>query len=299
VPTRTLTAPQSGPVLIDAQLVGAGGVIKVRTDAACKTAELTVRTTDETGTSADAVSGADLRWDAHGGALVVHVQGAGGTTIVGGGVFVAGNVYGSVVQSAHIVDGTMIGFSVGDLNVGGRAVVAPPASAIEIVAVVPEGTSVAVRTQSADAIADGVFASVAGRTQSGAVRVLGRAEQVTAKTQSGQIAVENAPHIEAKSQSGEIRLGRTDVVEARTQSGNVTIRDFGGTAQLQSMSGSIHVHATTGGDITAKTMSGTVTVTATEHAVDDGLDVQAKSMSGVVRTPDRGHGTRSPRRRRD
>ncbi|MGR6998761.1 DUF4097 family beta strand repeat-containing protein [Yinghuangia aomiensis] len=276
--------------------MGAGGVVKVRTDAACKTAELTIRTTDETGAAAYAVSDADLRWDAR-GAIVAHVRGQGGTTIVhGGGVFVAGNVYGSVVQSAHIVNGTMIGFSVGDLNVSGRGVVA---SAIEIVAVVPEGTSVAVHTQSADAIADGAFASVVGRTQSGAVRVLGRAEQATAQTQSERSRWRTCRTSKLKSQSGEIRLGRTDVVEARTQSGRVTIRDFGGDAKLQSMSGSIHVHATTGGDITAKTMSGSITVTATDHAVDEGLDVQAKSMSGVVRTPDRRHDTRSPRRRRD
>lgn len=70
-------------------------------------------------------------------------------------------------------------------------------------------------------------------------------------------------------------------------SGDVTIRDFGGTAQLNSMSGDIRVHATAGGDITAKTMSGDITVTATEQAVTDDLDVRANSMSGDVRIPQR------------
>lgn len=296
MPTRTLTAPQSGPVLIDAQLVGAGGVVQVRTDAACKAAEITVRTADETGAAADAVRDADLRWDDARGAIVAHVQGTGGTTIMGGGVFVAGNNV-HVVQSVHTVYGTMVGISGSNVHFNGGATVL---SAIEIIAIVPEDTSLAARTQSADVIANGVFASVAGRTQSGAVRVAGRAEQVTAKTQSGAIVVENAPNIEAKSQSGEIRLGRTDVVAARTQSGDIRVRDFGGDAKLQSMSGSIRVHATAGGDITAKTMSGDIEVTATEHAVDDDLDVRANTMSGRVRYPQRRqHGTGGPRRRRD
>lgn len=81
-------------------------------------------------------------------------------------------------------------------------------------------------------------------------------------------------------------------------SGDVTIRDFGGTAQLNSMSGDIRVHATAGGDITAKTMSGDITVTATEQAVTDDLDVRANSMSGDVRIPQRPRQGAGPRRRR-
>lgn len=313
MPTRTLTAQQPGPILIDAQLLGAGGIVTVRTDRIRKEAEITIRTADETGDSADAVRDADLCWDAR-GALVAHVQGkgggiSGGTTIVrgGGGTSVVqsfGTVHGSV--TGMVIDGnmTMVG---GNVYVNGRRItpgqgsttIITGSSPIEITAVVPEGSSVTARTQSADVIADGTYAAVSASTQSGTVRAPGQIERFTAGTQSGDVDVENSPNIIAKTQSGDIRLGRTDVVEASTMSGDVTIRDFGGTAQLGSMSGDIRVHATAGGDITAKTMSGDVNVTATEQAVNDDLDVRANSMSGDVRFPrHRQSGTGGRRRRR-
>ncbi|MDX2630298.1 DUF4097 family beta strand repeat-containing protein [Streptomyces scabiei] len=302
MPTRTLTAQQAGPILIDAQLLGAGGVVTVRTDRTRKEAEITIRTADETGDSADAVRDADLRWDAR-GALIAHVQGKGGgisggtTTIIrgGGGTSVVqsfGTVHGSVTGMVIDGDMTMVG---GNVYVNGRRItpgqgsttIITGSSPIEITAVVPEGSSVTARTQSADVIADGTYAAVSASTQSGTVRAPGKTERFTAGTQSGNVDVENSPNIIAKTQSGDIRLGRTDVVEASTMSGDVTIRDFGGTAQLGSMSGDIRVHATAGGDITAKTMSGDVNVTATEQAVNDDLDVRANSMSGDVRLPQR------------
>ncbi|WP_424864064.1 DUF4097 family beta strand repeat-containing protein [Streptomyces sp. MMS24-I29] len=283
---RTLTAQQPGPVLIDTELLGTDGVITVRTDPARKEAEITIRTADETGDSADAVRGADLRWDSR-GTLVAHAQGKG--SISGGGTFIAGDNYG-VVQSVQNNYGSMVMVSGGDLNLGSSGFrfqsgatinAARGASLVEIVAVVPEGSSVIARTQSADVIAEGTLATVSASTQSGTVRACGQTEQFTASTQSG-----------------DIRLGRTDVVEAKTMSGDVTIRDFGGTAQLNSMSGDIRVHATAGGDITAKTMSGDVTVTATEQAVNDDLDVRANSMSGDVRIPQCPRQGTGPRRRR-
>ncbi|MDQ0904149.1 hypothetical protein QFZ22_000134 [Streptomyces canus] len=300
MPTRTLTAQQPGPILIDTQLLGAGGVVTIRTDRTRKEAEITIRTNDETGDSADAVRDADLRWDAR-GALIAHVQGkgggiSGGTTIIsGGGTSVVqsfGTVHGSVTGMVIDGDMTMVG---GNVYVNGRRItpgqgsttIITGSSPIEITAVVPEGSSLTARTQSADVTADGTYTAVSASTQSGTVRAPGQTERFTAGTQSGDINVENSPNIIAKTQSGDIRLGRTDVVEASTMSGDVTIRDFGGTAQLNSMSGDIRVHATAGGDITAKTMSGDVNVTATEQAGNDDLDVRANSMTGDVRIPQR------------
>ncbi|OIJ95420.1 DUF4097 family beta strand repeat-containing protein [Streptomyces colonosanans] len=303
MPTRTLTAQQSGPVRIDAQLLGAGGVVTVRTDRTRKEAEITIRTADETGDSADAVRDADLRWDSH-GVLVAHVQGKGGSG--GGGTFIAGNNYG-VVQNVQNNYGSMVMVSGGDLNLGGdgftfqgagTANVIQGAAPIEIIAVVPEGSSVTARTQSADIIADGTFTAVSASTQSGDVRAPGQTERFAAGTQSGDIDAENSPNISVKTQSGDVRLGRTDIVEAKTMSGDITIRDFGGTARLNTMSGDVRVHATAGGDITAKTMSGDVTVSATEQAINDDLDVRANSMSGSVRLPQRRQPGTGPRRRR-
>ncbi|MGW7463829.1 DUF4097 family beta strand repeat-containing protein [Streptomyces xantholiticus] len=275
MPVRSLTAQQVGPLVIDVQLLGVGGVVIVRTDAKCTKAEATISTADKTGISAEAVRDANLRWDAR-GALVAHVHAKGGsssgTTITnsGSGTVIARNHCGVVEQVTHHHSSTTV-MSGGDLVFGGSrfqfrggtvtAIQGP--SPVQIHAVVPEGCS------------------------------------VTARTQAGDIEVENSPDIIVETQSGDLRLGRTDLVQARTMFGDITISDFGGTAQLKSMFGGIRVHATAGGDITARTMSGDVDVTATEKAVTDGLDVRAASMSGTVHIPQcRPGGTGNGLRRR-
>ncbi|AWZ06874.1 MULTISPECIES: DUF4097 family beta strand repeat-containing protein [unclassified Streptomyces] len=300
--TRTLTAPQAGPITIDASLLGAHGTVTIRTDRTIKAAEIAIRTTDESGPSADAVHGARLQWDAR-GALVAHVKGNGsqGTNLVTG----TGGIH--VVQNFGVITGTVTGVVItgngNSVTVGGRradsrqgVVTLPSSSPIEITARVPEGSSVLVRTHSGDILATGTFAAVAATTQSGEVSVPGKAEQVTASTQSGAIDVNDSPSLHVQTQSGGIRLGRTDVAEATTMSGSVTVADFGGTARLNTMSGAIRVHANAGGDITAKSMSGSITVTATDQAQADGLDVKANSMSGRVTTPQR-RSISGPRRR--
>ncbi|MFD7590676.1 DUF4097 family beta strand repeat-containing protein [Kitasatospora sp. NPDC059811] len=307
--TRKLTAEQPGPITIDVDLPV--GSITVRTEAGRERAELTIRTADETGPSADAVKDATLRFDER-GALVARVKNAGGTSVTS---IVQGNRSTTVVQSfgsipagAHVV-GLQID---GDLNfVGGRTIVNGQVvdagsgstvriggSPIEIIATVPEGSSVTARTRLAGVTAEGFFAAVTGTTQSGDIRVetCGR---LSAATQSGDVTADRADDIRITTQSGDIRLGRTDVAQLKTMSGDIRITDFGGAAQLNTMSGDITVHATAGGDLTARTMSGDVNVTATDAALGDDLDVQANSMSGRVRTPQRRAAGSTPRRRRD
>ncbi|MFH8986380.1 DUF4097 family beta strand repeat-containing protein [Streptomyces varsoviensis] len=301
--TRKIAAENTGPVTIDAALFGHGGTITVRAAADCERATLTVHTADEEGPAADAVREATLRQSGTG--LYVSVEGkggtSGGTTIITGG----GRRGTSVYQSFGTVTGSVTGMTIvgGDVVVNGVRIsgnggttVINGSSPIEITATVPEGSSVIGRTQSADVIAEGAILNVTGNTQSGDVRA-GHVARVDASTQSGDVVVDRAAQITAKTQSGDVRLGRTDVVEGNTMSGDIRIGDFGGTARLKTMSGSIHVHATAGGDLSARTMSGDVTVTATEAALGDNLDVQANSMSGRVRTPQRRSGSSSPRRR--
>jgi hypothetical protein len=303
--TRKIAAEITGPVTIDATLLGHGGTITVRTESDCERATLTVRTADEEGAAADAVREATLRQSDTGLHASVEGKGgaSGGTTIITGG----GNHGTSVFQSFGTITGSVTGMTIvgGDVVVNGVRVsgnsgttVINGSSPIEITAVVPEGSSVIGRTQSADVITEGTLLNVTGNTQSGDVRT-GHVAKVRAATQSGDVVIAQAAHISAKTQSGDIRLGRTDVVEGDTMSGDIRIADFGGTARLKSMSGDIQVHATAGGDVSARTMSGDVNVTATEAALDGDLDVQANSMSGSVRTPQRRRSStdNGPRRR--
>ncbi|MFE3994986.1 DUF4097 family beta strand repeat-containing protein [Streptomyces goshikiensis] len=285
---RILNAPQAGPINIDISLLGAHGTVTVRADAAATAATIAIRTADESGPCTDAVREARLHWDAR-GALVAHVKGsntAQAAALTGGDMQFTGHNYGVISQA--IVGGVVIGAT--------HPSVATAGSPIEIAAVVPEGSSVLVRTDSADVRTRGLLASIASTTQSGDVAVDDRVEQAIVSTQSGAIGVYDAPCLHVQTQSGEIRLGRTDLAEASTVSGDITIGDFGGTAQLNTVSGGITVHANTGGDITARSVSGDITVHATEHAQADNLDVIASSVSGAVRVPSR-RTADGPRRR--
>ena len=303
--TRKLAAETTGPVTIDASLLGHGGVISVRAEADCERATLVISTADEDGPAADAVRDATLRQSATGLNATVHGKGGtsgGGTTIITGGgrrggviQSVVSNNYGSTIQiGGNFVAGDMV---VNGVRITGNATVVQGSAPIEITAVVPPGSKVIGHTQSADIEAIGSFALVSGHTQSGDLRV-DDAEKVTASTQSGDVTVNKAADISAKTQSGDVHLNITDVVDANTMSGDIHIRDFGGTARLKTMSGDIRVHATAGGDIDASTMSGDVDVTATQAALDENLDVRPRSMSGRINIPSRRVPGSGPRRRR-
>ncbi|MEV7595506.1 DUF4097 family beta strand repeat-containing protein [Streptomyces sp. NPDC089922] len=308
--TRELTAETTGPVTIDASLLEHGGVISVRAVAGCDRATLTVSTTDETGVAANAVREATLYQQ--GGTLSVSVRGkggsgAGGTTIITGGgrgrvqTIIANNSGSSIQIGGNFYGGNIVSGSsevwINGVQVSGSATVVTGAAPIEIVAVVPPGSTVIGHTESADVEAIGSFARVSGDTQSGSVRA-DVAEKVTASTQSGSVTVTKAANINARTMSGAVQLNMTDVVDAHTMSGAIDIRDFGGTARLKTMSGAIRVHATAGGDIDANSMSGSIDVTATQAALDELLDVRPRSMSGRISVPSNRTSGDSPRRRR-
>ncbi|WP_374778714.1 DUF4097 domain-containing protein (plasmid) [Streptomyces sp. NBC_01310] len=307
--SRTIAAETTGPVTIDAALLGHHGTITVRTEADCERATVTITTADEDGDAADAVKRATLRPSGTGG-VVASVEGrggsAGGTTVItGGGIqsIVRGNSGSTIVIGGNISGGNIVSGG-GDVVINGvrftggnGATVVQGSPPIEITAVVPEGSSLISRTHSADIETLGNMLHVGGHTQSGDFRVTS-ASQVVASTQSGDVRVEGAANIAVKTKSGDIRLGRTDVVEADTMSGDITISDFGGSARLKTMSGDVRVHATAGGDLSATTMSGDIDVTATQAALGDDLDVITSSMSGRVRAPQRRMGGNQPRRRR-
>ncbi|CAM5583018.1 hypothetical protein SCALM49S_10330 [Streptomyces californicus] len=282
MPVRTLTATRPGPVLVDAQLLGAMGTITVRTAHDRTTAQITLRTADETGPLADSV--ANARLDADGTALTAHVQAVGRAGTNQGSGVVAGGTRYAVVQNVSNNCGSMIAVSGGDLNIGPGGLTFNPrsqsGSTIEILALVPEGSSLTARTQAADVTAYATLATV----------------QV--ETESGNITAAHTTDVTATTQGGDIHLGRTDVARATTQAGDVTVDDFGGTAHLKGVSGDLRLHAAAGGDVIANTVAGDVTITATDRAIDDGLDIRAHSLAGDVQLPlTSPHPTRGPRRR--
>ncbi|MFD4020632.1 DUF4097 family beta strand repeat-containing protein [Streptomyces sindenensis] len=290
--TRKIAAETTGPVTIDATLLGHGGTISVRAVPGCERATITVHTADEEGPAADAVREATLRQS--GSELSVSVRGKGGNT--GGTTTVISNRRGgSVYQSVGNITGQVVGMNIAGGNVTvngvrisgrGGAVVINGSSPVEITAVVPVGSSINGRSQSADIIAEGVLLDVTGSTQSGDVRTE-NASTVRVSTQSGDVVVHRASTVNARTQSGDLRLASAATVDGDTMSGDVEIKALSGVARVNSMSGDVRIHAVTGGRVSAGTMSGDVSVTAAAEALRSGLDVRADSMTGDVRTPRR------------
>ncbi|MGW7582777.1 DUF4097 family beta strand repeat-containing protein [Kitasatospora sp. NPDC054768] len=270
--TRTLTAATTGATTVDLSLRGIHGRVDVQAVPGLDTAEITISTTDDTGEAADAVTNADLRWDPR-GALVAHVQGQGtgggtttivtrsGRTITMQGV---GTVYGSV--TGMVIDGGLT--IVGGRVVGGRGatLVQSPAPVV-VTARVPEDSAVIGRTQSAD------------------LTTTGRLTAVAATTQSGDVSVGTASTVSARTQSGDVVLERAVTAEVHTMSGDIRASWLGASADLQTMSGDIRAYAANPGAVTAGSMSGDVTVTASPDAPAGGPDVRATSMTGRVSIP--------------
>ncbi|WP_433138973.1 DUF4097 family beta strand repeat-containing protein [Actinomadura nitritigenes] len=297
--TRTLTAERPGPVALSVDLPA--GDIRVITDPSRTLAEVTVTAHGDDPAVHDAVRDAVLRWYEPTGNLAVRVNlPAAGVTVVGGQT-VIGNRGTTVVQSFGDIpaDVTVTGavFSgAGIVNVGGGRVTVNgveitgvgtvlPGGRVEITARVPEGTSVAAATRSAPMECAGEFATLDFTSTSGNLTARGVGD-LRAKTTSGDIYAMAVDGIAAAaSVSGDIHLGRADNVTASTTSGDVTVNDFAGRAEVASVSGDVRVHAAEGGTITARSVSGDVTVTATGTALAEGLTVNATSRAGRVTTP--------------
>ncbi|CNE52480.1 Uncharacterised protein [Mycobacterium tuberculosis] len=270
--TRILTAPRPGPVALSVDLPA--GDIRVITDPSRTLAEVTVTAHGDDVAVHDAVRDAVLRWHEGTGNLTVRVNPpAGGTgTVIGNHAVISGivNVGGRVTVNGVEITGC------GAMVVGGH---------VRITALVPEGTSVTASTRSASLECAGEFAEVDFTSTSGDLTA-GGVGALRVKTTSGDVSaavVDGAAA--AASVSGDIYLGRTDDVTASTTSGDVTVNDFAGRAEVASVSGDVRVRAAEGGAITARSVSGNVTVTATGAALAEGLTVNATSQTGRVTTP--------------
>ncbi|TDC78659.1 DUF4097 family beta strand repeat-containing protein, partial [Actinomadura sp. 7K507] len=290
--TRTLTAPRPGPVALSVDLPA--GDIRVITDPSRTLAEVTVTAHGDNPAVHDAVRDAVLRWYEPTGNLTVRVNPPAGVTVVDGTQTVIGARGAPVVQSSGDVPGgvTVIGGNV--VQVGGRVTVngvevtgatAAAGGRVEITARVPDGTSVTAATRSASLECAGEFAEVDFTSTSGDLTA-GGVGALRAKTTSGAVSaavVDGAAA--AASVSGDLYFGRADDVTASTTSGDVTVNDFAGRAEVATVSGDVRVRAAEGGTITARSVSGDVTVTATGTALAEGLTVDATSRVGRVITP--------------
>ncbi|MUN35482.1 DUF4097 family beta strand repeat-containing protein [Actinomadura litoris] len=271
---RTLTATRPGPMAFLVDLPA--GEIRVITDPSRTVAEVTVTARGDDPAVHEAVCDAVLRWDEPTGTLTVRVHPTAASVAFAG--------------STQTVTGVEIG---GVVNLGGRVVIGgveitgrgATGGRIEIIAKLPEGSSVAALTRSASLACLGEFAEVDFTSTAGDVSA-GGVGALRAKTTSGDVSaavVDGAAVV--RSVSGDVHLGRADDVYAATTSGDVTVTDFAGRAEVSTVSGDIRIRATAGAAIAARSVSGDVTVTANGTALAEGLAVNATSRTGRVTTP--------------
>lgn len=283
-PTRTFTAPVPGPVQL--HITCHVGQVKVTADPSCTTARVELRATDPA--FRDAVQAARMDWSAQ--AITVAVPGGqqsvnvtrfsgSGTQInhFGSSVVVSGSNSGVIMTG----NGSVIMSGGGVVVTGGSA-----AAGIELVATVPPLSSACLIGDAADATTKGELDRVEVRSQVGTVQV-DAVQDVDVSTVGGDIrvaAVDGTARL--RSTSGDVRVERTgSATHIKTISGDVQLDDFGGSADLASTSGDITVHATEGGTVTAKSVSGDVRVSGSQQAQAAGLAVAANSTSGRTSVP--------------
>ncbi|TCC10286.1 DUF4097 family beta strand repeat-containing protein [Kribbella soli] len=279
---RELVADTAGPVTIDAELMRSAGNVTVRVDPNCTQARLEISTTDTEGPSAEAVQRATLGQSPD-GVLSAKVAGTSNGAVISTG---HNGIQISGYSGSIMVNGTQINGNGSNLTVG------PAPSPIEVTAVVPPGSALSARTQSADIEARGLD-TVDAQTQSGDVNV-DVARTVSADTQSGDVSVGRVQDLDARAQSGDVSVGRAEgEVRAKTQSGNVSVDRFaGGTARVGSMSGNARIHvvdqAANGPRIVrADSISGNATISTSSEGVAQNLNADATSLTGRASAPPR------------
>ncbi|MFO7253703.1 MAG: DUF4097 family beta strand repeat-containing protein [Actinomycetes bacterium] len=277
--TRTLTAPITGPVVLD--LTMPSGLINV-TVTGIDRAEITLATGAPAGSpAAQAVDAAAMSINTR--VMTVHVptpdDDEAGTCTVTSVIVISG---GTVRISGAAADDAVTG-AIG--------------SGVYAEVRLPPGSALRVDTESGEVVTAGElewidFASDSGDLEAEACGKL------TASTTSGDVSAEVADRVMVRTVSGDVWLGRTEAAVVSSTSGDLDIDDFGGSAQLTTVSGDITVAATESGHLIASSVSGDITVTAPEDLVASrALTVQAHSVSGDVRTP-RPRTARHRRRRR-
>ncbi|MEV5277642.1 DUF4097 family beta strand repeat-containing protein [Streptomyces sp. NPDC052811] len=254
---RTFVSTTTGPVVLGLDLPM--GRVHVQVLDSLTHARVTLHTADTSGPAADVVNAA--RITENGQTIAVEVPEIRGNVMMQS---VRGN---RITQSMGTVYGSVTGVTIinGRVVTGGGMDAVTRVGEIEARVSLPANSSLAVVSQSADAVVDGDVDRLEFRSTSGDLRADG-ARAVTAFTTSGDLTV--------------WRVGGR--IAACSVSGDIAVDLYSGhSAELNSTSGDVSAHATlkASGDLRARSVSGDVTVTGARH-----LRVNADSVSGHVRT---------------
>ncbi|MEU1311723.1 DUF4097 family beta strand repeat-containing protein [Streptomyces cinnamoneus] len=254
---RTFVSQSVGPIVLGLDLPI--GSVHVQVLSNITTARVVLRTADLSGPAADAVNRARSGQD--GQTMAVEVP------EMPGNVMVQSVRGGRVTQSFGTVHGSVTGVTIvnGRVMTGGGTGVLEKVSPIDAVVALPTGSSLAVVSQSADAV------------------IRGDVDRMEFRSVSGDLQVDGVRSLSASTTSGDVVVGRlTERLTARSVSGDITIDVYSGVgADVESTSGDVDVRATgqASGVLRAHTVSGDVRVSGGRD-----LRVNARSVSGDVRT---------------
>jgi DUF4097 and DUF4098 domain-containing protein YvlB len=145
----------------------------------------------------------------------------------------------------------------------------------------PAGSSLHVRTKSADVETRGPLADVRCESASGDVTI-DTAQSVHAQSASGDIAVRAAAgEVEAGSASGDVEIGRAARVVANVVSGDLRVHDVEGSVSAKSVSGDVRLDGVVSGDVSVQAVSGDVHVGVRRGSL---VYVDASTLSGDTRS---------------
>ncbi|TMR22087.1 DUF4097 domain-containing protein [Nonomuraea turkmeniaca] len=296
--TRTLVAAPAGPVRLTFPMKHIPTVVQV---ADVPAVEVTLTTRAAPGTAAaDAINAASMTQHASDvtvnvpdlpGAAEVSVtsvsRGGSRTTIQtvtnlgAGAVIVGGDFYGEV----DIDDGRV---SMRGTTVGATILTGGMSGVIQAEIRIPASSALNMTSKDAGLTVRGEVVAINYTSTSGSLHV-DACQSLTGSSTGGVITADVADRVVWRTVSGRVRLGRTENVQVSSVSGPVHIADFGGVAEIQSVSGRISVDATEGGTITATSTSGDILVTAApglaDAVGDNRLIVNARSLTGYVSIP--------------
>lgn len=146
----------------------------------------------------------------------------------------------------------------------------------------PDGSSVRVRTASADTKVTGRIDSLDVNTASGDVTAEDVDGEARLHSASGDLRVRSVTgDINARTASGDINLGYVESVELTTASGDVKIEELGNAGRIRTVSGDQQIGRVGAGEIDLHAVSGDLRVGVAEGAL---AHLTINTVSGTIRT---------------
>jgi hypothetical protein len=178
----------------------------------------------------------------HGSTVTVIVPRPDASQTVAAGKYLIGNIANNVM----IVNGQVIT----------NGVITP---GVNVTVYVPSTGSARIKTMSTDIHQDGTLATV------------------EAVTMSGDVVLDHVHSAYINTQSGDVRIRHVDECRVQTMSGDVAIQRLRTHAKVSTMSGDVRAHGNPDAVVSARTMSGDITITGTTNT-------ETRTMSGRVHT---------------